>query len=141
MINPWVLLGIALAWAGSCWYAYDKGGEHRENAIIATQKKTQDVITATVRTARQEIGAEVAGKLGSLQIVNRTINKATVHEIVEKPVYRDPNCAVPESGVVQLNAARRGDAGGAGPGADAGKSAGSDVRLKPPAASGGSGSR
>lgn len=108
MINSWVLLGVVIVWGLSCWYAYDSGGDNRENAIVAEQKKTEDVIRDTAATVRKEIGAEVAGKLTNLQVVNRTIRQETVREVIEKPVYRDPNCAVPESGVRQLNAARAG---------------------------------
>lgn len=136
-MNPYVLLAIAVAWAGSCWYAYDAGGDNRENAIIADQAATETLIHDTATSVRQEIGAEVAGRIDKIRIVNRTVNQESVREIIEKPVYRDPDCAVPVSGVVHLNAARRGEPGGAGPGNDAAKPAAADIRPKPPAAAGG----
>jgi hypothetical protein len=131
-----VAAAIALGLVASHWYAYHSGGVHMHDAIIAEQAAAETLIHDTATEVRQQIGAEVAGKLGALSIVNRTINKETVREIVEKPVYRDPDCAVPVSGVVQLNAARRGEPGGTGPGADAAPPAGAATGLRPPAAPG-----
>lgn len=129
MISPQLIAAaaVALALVGTHWYAYHAGGKHMHDAIAAEQAETETMIHDTAAEVRRQVGAEVADKLGRLQIVNRTINKESVREIVEKPVYRDPDCAVPVSGVVQLNAARRGEPGGAGPGADAAEPAGAGV--------------
>lgn len=35
-MNPWLLLGAAIVWGLSCWYAYESGGDNRENSIKAT---------------------------------------------------------------------------------------------------------
>lgn len=128
-------LVVAAALAASHWYAYESGGDNRENAIIAKQKETEDVIRETAATVRQEIGAEVAGQISGIRVVNRTINNEVQREIREKPVYLNPDCAAPVTGVVQLNAARSGATGGAGPGADAtvptGAAAGRDAAVAP----------
>jgi len=34
-MNPYALIGTAVLWALSLWYTYDKGGDHRENAMVA----------------------------------------------------------------------------------------------------------
>lgn len=33
--NPWLILGVVLAFAASNWYSYVTGGEHKENEIAA----------------------------------------------------------------------------------------------------------
>jgi hypothetical protein len=128
------VLGVGLV--GSHWYAYHAGGVHMRDSLVAKQAATEVLIHDTAAEVRQQIGAEVAGKLAALSIVNRTINKETVREIVEKPVYRDPDCAVPVSGVLQLNAARGGESRGAGPGADATAPASAAPGPEAPAAAG-----
>lgn len=129
-MNLQLIIGAAiiLALAGSHWYAYEAGGDNRENAIVAQQAKAETLIRDTAATVRQEIGAEVAEKIAGIRVVNRTITNEVQREIREKPVYLNPDCAAPVTGVLQLNHARRGDAGGARPGADAGVPPGADVR-------------
>jgi hypothetical protein len=134
MINPWVLLGVVVAWLASSVYAYRLGGEHTENAIVAKQASTKAMIQEAAATVRQEIGAEVAGQIAGIRVVNRTINKEVEREIHTVPVYTSPDCAPTDAGVMLLNAARRGDTGTARPGNDAKLPAAADVRLKPPAA-------
>lgn len=103
MIPPSVYLaiGIALASAFGGWHAhtiYDKSEERDQLAgtIIAMQLDQQEA---------KQISQGVQAALSSLQIVNKTINNEVRHEITEKPVYRDVNCALPDSGRVQLDAA------------------------------------
>lgn len=129
-----ILVGVvALGLVGSHWYAYDAGGDNRENAIAADQAKTRELILETATAVRQDVGREVAEKISGIRVVNRTINNEVQREIREKPVYLSADCATPAPGVVLLNAARRGDARGAGPSADAAVPGSADLRREPTA--------
>lgn len=115
---------VAIALGVTHLVAYKHGVSATEDRIRAEQADQRELARNVIADARREIGAEVVAKIEKLRPVYRNITQETVREIIEKPVYRDPNCAVPASGVVQLNAARRGEHRGTGSDPDAAASKG-----------------
>ena len=98
----WAAIAVAIALtigAGSGWRAhtiYDKAEERDKLAGTIVQMQVD-------ANESRQISQEVQTTLAGLQVVNRTINKEVQREIIEKPVYRDVNCALPESGRLRLS--------------------------------------
>lgn len=106
MILPWwakplaVLLLLAGA-AFSGWQArvtWDKAEERDQlaNTIIAIQMGQQET---------REMSQTMQETLANLRVTNTTIRNEVQREIIEKPVYRDIACALPDGGRLRLDAA------------------------------------
>lgn len=65
-------------------------------ARLGEVKAAQAVAAAETRRA-DDISERFEARLASIRVVNRTFNNEVKHE-VERTVYGDPNCGVPESG-------------------------------------------
>jgi len=130
-----VILVICAGLGATHYGAYRHGVTTEADRIEAQTLRDNAVAKDAIAAARIEIGAEVANKIEALRPVYKNINKETVREIIEKPVYRDPNCAVPLSGVLRLNDARSGGTGGTGSVPDAGAAPGT-AAAAPAAAAG-----
>lgn len=106
MIQAWAvkLLGALLLLAGAAaggWHAhtiYDKAEERDRLAstIVSMQMDQQEA-----RATSQQLQDTLAG----LKVTNTTIRNEVQREIVEKPVYVDRNCALPDSGRLRLDTA------------------------------------
>lgn len=103
-LNPWVLIALAVAMLGASgggWYArtvYDKAQEREQLA------QTIETMQVDAKKSR-EISEGVQFALSNLKVVNRTIKNEVQREIIEKEVYRDRNCSLPDSGRLRLDAA------------------------------------
>lgn len=75
MPNPYVLLALVLAWGASCAAAYYKGGEHRENALIAE------------RAERAREDAERQAKVAAIAAKRRADGRA-IDNALDDEVYR-----------------------------------------------------
>ncbi len=103
-MNPWLILAALAALAaaaGGGWHArtvYDKAEERDQlaAAIVSIQQDQQD--------ARQ-ISQGLQEALAGLRPQFTTIRNEVQREIVEKPVYRDLGCALPDGGRLRLDAA------------------------------------
>lgn len=82
------LSGFATGWKVDTWK------NTAENA--AQVKAAQDMAAAQANWANT-VATDFETKLANIKVVNRTINNEVRHE-VEKTVYGDPNCNLPESG-------------------------------------------
>ena len=71
MLNPWVLLGIALVWAASVAGAYFKGAEHAENKARA-HYATQLEQTIAEHNADALLDMEAAREWGQRNAAVRT---------------------------------------------------------------------
>lgn len=109
-LNPWVLLGLVLAWlasvATSGWLGYDYA-----TGKSAQERLTMERLAATIRASNQEatdaLGTKLEERLGKLRIVNTTINQEVRHEReIQTRVLDNPDCALPPSTVRLLNNAR-----------------------------------
>lgn len=83
MLNPWVLLAIVLAFVGVGAGAYHAGGVHKENAMVAAQKRDDD-IERRVTDAALKSAAEAIAKI---QVRNVTNKQTLQKEIVHVPDY------------------------------------------------------
>ena len=103
-LNPWVLIGLAVAMAasaGSGWHARTvyQNAQEREQLV-----QTIETMQVDAKKSR-EISEGVQVALSNMKIVNRTIRNEVQREIIEKEIYRDRNCSLPESGRLRLDAA------------------------------------
>lgn len=110
-MNLLVLLIAAMALSGGGFVAGWKvegwrNDSHRaaEVAKANAEAKAAQAAADEARAARERIADRFEQRLANLRIINRTINNEVRHEI-EKPVFVDPNCALPESAVRLRNAA------------------------------------
>ena len=98
-MNPYLLLGVVLAWGastgGAFLYGQNVGREHEQ----ASQSKVIKAIEET-RAAAQSGAADA---IAALKPVNKTIVQKTQHEITESVVYRD--CKLPPAGLRLANEA------------------------------------
>lgn len=106
MILPWwakplaaLLLLAGAAFSG--WQArvtWDKADERDRlaNTIIAIQMDQQEA---------RAMSQELQETLAKLRVTNTTIRNEVQREIIEKPVYRDVACALPDGGRLRLDAA------------------------------------
>lgn len=102
MLNPWVMLAIAIAWgasvAGAGWYGIGVG----RDGEIAGQARINKAIEDTKEAAQQGAAAAIAAN----KPINTTIVQKTQREVRENTVYVD--CRVPSSGVQLANEALTG---------------------------------
>jgi hypothetical protein len=85
LANPWVLIAIAVFYAGSLgtvgYKAYQMGQEH----VVATQAKERSIEDRT-RDAALAVTSEA---IANIKVVNEHTTQRLATETVEKPVYRD----------------------------------------------------
>lgn len=106
MILPWWVkpLAMLLLLAGAAfsgWQArvtWDKAEERDRlaNTIIAIQMDQQEA---------RAMSQDLQEALAKLRVTNTTIRQEIQREIIEKPVYRDVACALPDGGRLRLDAA------------------------------------
>ncbi len=103
-MNPWAILIALAALAASAaggWHAHtvaDKADERDRLAAAIVN------IQADQQESRQ-ISANLQAALAGLRPQFTTIRNEVQREIVEKPVYRDLGCALPDGGRLRLDAA------------------------------------
>ena len=85
MINPWIVLGIVLAWGGSLglagWKSYGAG----RNAEIVKQESDEALMRQTREAAQQ--GA--ADAIANIKVTSTTINREIQTLVRTDVVYRD----------------------------------------------------
>lgn len=119
-MSPWLLLGFGAAWVGSVGaaglWAYG-AGKDAELAIQAREDKTRTITADAAASA-----AAVA--ISKISVTHRTIRQELQRDIVEKPVYRDPDC---RTGTDSLRRFNSGIPGASQPSADPSKLPASDA--------------
>lgn len=80
-LNPWLILAFVLALGASHTWAYVKGGSSKENAILAEQKR-QDELVAKVQQS-------TADAIAQIKVKHVTVRQELEKQILERPVYRD----------------------------------------------------
>ena len=80
-MNPWVLLGIAIALAGSHFAAYRHGVTVTEGAYAMAAQEGQKARDDALQAAAKEIA--------KIDVKNVTIRQNLEKEVHEKTVYRD----------------------------------------------------
>jgi len=113
MLNPYVLLVVAVLWAGSCGVAYIKGKTHAENAAKAAYADALDDALANARETakidvRMAVEAESKRQKARVEFRDKIV---TVERLInEKPLPTE--CRIPDAAVGLLNTIIR-DANGA----------------------------
>jgi hypothetical protein len=110
MINPYILLGLVLAWVASVGVAGYMGDDYGVSRTIAQQKKSEDLVREAGEAAQLAAAVEIA----KIKPRNVTIQQEVRREIETNTVYRD--CRVPADGVRLANEALTGRAKPAGAG-------------------------
>lgn len=109
-LNPWVLLGLVVAWLASVgysgWLGYDYGKEKS-----AREQLTMERLAATIRASNQEatdaLGTKIESQLSKIRVVNTTVQQEIRHEReIQTRVLDNPDCALPSSTVRLLNRSR-----------------------------------
>ena len=102
--QPYVYFALAAAIAAALGAAYLKGWEGGRDAQQA-QIARDAYLVATTRAVALKTAAEA---IAQIQINHSTIRQAVEREIVEKPVYRDVDCAQSDRVMQLINAALAG---------------------------------
>lgn len=99
-MNPWAIIGAALLWAlslaGTAHFMYDAG----KNAEIASKAREDKASAAAADAA----ASAAASAISRISVTHRTIRQELEREIVEKPVYRDPDCRTGPASLQRFNA-------------------------------------
>ena len=104
MLNPYVLLVVAILWAGSCAFSYIKGSEHAENKAKAAYADAMDDALANAReTARIDVrmAVEAESKRQKARVEFRDKIVTVERLINEKPIPAE--CRIPDAAVGLLN--------------------------------------
>lgn len=109
-MNPYVILGVVVAWGASVGGAFFYGQGVGGDQVTAKQAAVDQAIQATREAAQQ--GA--ADAIAKITVKNVTINRKLETEVREKPVFRD--CRSGPDSVRLYNSAIPGHAEPAGSG-------------------------
>ena len=109
-MNPYVLLGLAIAWAASLAGAFHFGTSHEQGQEAKRAILIKDAV-AEVKAANQEfadaIGLTVATSIGNIRVTNTTVQRNIHNEReIHTKLLDNPDCTVPASVIRLLNAAR-----------------------------------
>ncbi|OWQ92043.1 hypothetical protein CDN99_06705 [Roseateles aquatilis] len=107
MISPWLIIGAAALAGGAYWQGRQDG---RDSQLAEAARDT--VVAAIASEAAASAAAEAISKI---TVTHRTIRQELQRDIVEKPVYRDPDCRTGSDSLRRFNSAIPGSAQ---PGAD-----------------------
>lgn len=98
MINPWAIVGVLLAWAGSLagvgWWMYGAGQDHCEAATARDDRVAQ--------VAYDSAASAAASAIAKIEVKNTTIKQTLQKEVYERQVFRD--CRSGPDAVRLLNA-------------------------------------
>lgn len=111
LLNPWVILGLVLAFAGVGIKGYWMGQDAaRAEWAVATMKETTlaEKVRGEIRTEGQKISSGLEEKVGQIKVENKTIVRNIRKETEVHHVLTDVNCAYPPTTVRVVNDARAG---------------------------------
>lgn len=104
MLNPWVLLGLLVAWAASLGGAFVYGQATKADAVEAQAAREEKVAQKAADAAT--VAAAVA--IARIKPINTTIRQETEREVRTNTIYADPGCRHPPEQLQRLNAALTG---------------------------------
>jgi len=85
VVNPWVLFGLAVAWAASVGGSFFYGQDVGKDSEIAGQAKIKQAIEDTREKAQQGAASAIA----EIKIVNTTIHQKAETVVRTERVYTD----------------------------------------------------
>ncbi len=100
-MNPWVLLGGLLAALGLAGGVYWQGRQDGKSECIA--ETARDTVVAQI--ASDAAASAAAEAISKISVTHRTIRQELQRDIVEKPVYRDPDCRTGAASLQRFNSA------------------------------------
>jgi hypothetical protein len=111
-MNPYVIIGLGVAWLASCggafWFgtSYEEGRHARQQVLL--DAATKQFVAANQKFA-DDLGLQIATEFSGIKIVNRNITTEVHHEReVQTRVLENPDCRLPASTARLLNDARAG---------------------------------
>lgn len=119
-MNPWVLLGCVLGAVALSGGAYWQGRQDGKSECLAETMRDE----AVAQIASDAAASAAAAAISQITVTHRTIRQELQRDIVEKPVYRDPDCRTGADSLRRFNSAIP---GAAQPGADPGQLPASDA--------------
>ena len=103
-MNPYILLALFAAWAGSVgaagWWAHNAG---RDQCIAESVRDE-----AVAQIASEAAASAAAAAISQIKVTNRTIQNEVQRDVIEKPVYRDAGCRHDADSLQRINAALAG---------------------------------
>ncbi len=105
-MNPWALLGIVLAVGGMTGGAYWQGRQDGEAKIVAQEAREREIAAEAVDAANTAAAQAIA----SIKVQHRTITQEVQRDVLEKTVYRDPDCRHDAGSLQRINTAITGAA-------------------------------
>lgn len=103
-MSPLALLAIVLAAGAMTGAAYWQGRQDGENHIVAQQKREDAIAEKATAAAAQA----AASAISAIKVQNRTITQEVQRDVLEKTVYRDPDCRHDADSLRNINAALTG---------------------------------
>lgn len=97
MPNPWIILAALLVVSGLCGTSYHYGAVHKENAIVAAQKRDDDLEKRVTDAALKGAAEAIA----NIKVRNVTNNQILQKEIQHVTDYA--NCHNSPDGLRALN--------------------------------------
>lgn len=119
-MNPWALLAGLVAVLGLAGGAYWQGRQDGRDGAIS--EAVRDDAVATI--AAEAAASAAAAAISQITVTHRTIRQELQRDIIEKPVYRDPDCRTGADSLRRFNSAIPGTAQ---PSADPGQLPASDA--------------
>lgn len=101
-MNPWILLGVSMAWAATVGGAFFYGEDVGQAREVAKRAEVQEAIQA----AREQAQQGAAEAIAKLRPVYTTIRQETEREIRTNTIYAD--CKLPAGGLHLANEALSG---------------------------------
>ena len=124
-MNPYLIIGLMVAWALSVAGAFHFGTSHEQGqeakrALLI--KEAVEQVKAANQQFTDSIGLQVATAVGKIRITNTTVQNDIHREReIQTKLLDNPDCAIPVSVIRLLNNARGYGPDGQGTGATPGR--------------------
>lgn len=105
-MNPWLILAGFIAFGAVTGGAYYQGRQDGEAKIVAQESREREIAAEAVDAALNVSAQAIA----AIKVQNRTITQEVQRDVIEKPVYRDPDCKHDADSLRRINAALAGTA-------------------------------
>lgn len=111
LLNPWVILAAVLTLVATAATGYHYGSKHTRNEL---EKEKNEAIIKAVDDANvqskadHELNMLEAEKVHLAKLQEARRNVKVIREINNNTVYRNGDCAIPDSGLLLIRDAARG---------------------------------
>jgi hypothetical protein len=105
-MNHWLILGLFVAAGALGGGAYWQGRQDGEAKIVAQEAREREIAAEAVDAALNVSAQAIA----AIKVQNRTITQEVQRHVIERPVYRDPDCKHDADSLRSINEAITGRA-------------------------------